>query len=109
VYYVESDYWPLNTALYVLDYKGHHPLMVLHLLKLLLKGIIAVKAAVPGVDRNVLHSMLVIWPPTSLQEAFVEIVREYQGQIRVLTEMNKKLAEARDILLPDLMSGKIVA
>jgi type I restriction enzyme, S subunit len=41
VYYIEGDYWPLNTALYVVDYKGHHPLMVFYLLKLLLKGIIA--------------------------------------------------------------------
>lgn len=107
VYYIESDYWPLNTALYVLDYKGHHPLMVFHLLKVLLKGIITEKAAVPGVDRNVLHAMPVMWPPRKLQEAFVEIVREYQDQLQVLKEMNQKLAQARDLLLPRLMSGEI--
>jgi type I restriction enzyme, S subunit len=107
VYYIECDYWPLNTALYVLDYKGHHPLMVFHLLKLQLKGIIAGKAAVPGVDRNVLHTMPVIWPPRRLQDAFVEIVREYQDQLRVLKEMNHKLAQARDLLLPRLLNGEI--
>jgi type I restriction enzyme, S subunit len=107
VYYIEGDYWPLNTALYVLDYKGHHPLMVFHLLKLLLKGIITEKAAVPGVDRNVLHTMPVTWPPRRLQDAFVEIVREYQDQLRVLKEMNQKLAQTHDLLLPRLMSGEI--
>ena len=81
--------------------------MVLHLLKLLLKGIITEKAAVPGVDRNVLHSMLVTWPPRRLQDAFVEIVGEYQNQLRVLKEMNQKLAQARDLLLPGLMNGEI--
>lgn len=50
VYYIEGDYWPLNTTLYVRDFQGSHPLMILHLLKVLLKGIITEKAAVPGVD-----------------------------------------------------------
>jgi type I restriction enzyme S subunit len=48
VYFVEGDYWPLNTALYVKDFQGSHPLIALYLLKVLLKGIITQKAAVPG-------------------------------------------------------------
>jgi type I restriction enzyme, S subunit len=107
VYYIDGEYWPLNTALYVVDYKGHHPLMVFHQLKLLLKGIVAEKAAVPGLDRNVLHSMLVTWPPKRLQDIFVDIVREYQEQLRILREMNQRLAQARDLLLPRLMNGEI--
>ena len=31
VYYIDRDYWPLNTALYVTDFKGSPPLFVLHL------------------------------------------------------------------------------
>jgi len=107
VYYIEGDYWPLNTALYVVDYKGHHPLMVFHLLKQLLKGITAEKAAVPGVDRNVLHTMVVTWPPMGLQDDFIEIVRENQDQVRVLRRMNQRLEEARDLILPRLISGEI--
>jgi type I restriction enzyme, S subunit len=51
--------------------------------------------------------MLVTWPPKRLQDNFVEIVREYQDQLRVLKEMNQKLAQARDLLLPRLMNGEI--
>ncbi|MCC8935914.1 restriction endonuclease subunit S [Bradyrhizobium sp. Arg68] len=107
VYFIEEDYWPLNTALYVRDFKGSHPLFIFHLLTVLLKGIIAQKAAVPGVDRNVLHTMTVIWPPSSLRNSFVESVSDYQDQLRVLGAMNQKLAHARDLLLPRLMSGEI--
>jgi type I restriction enzyme S subunit len=79
--------------------------MVFHLLKVLLKGIITEKAAVPGLDRNVLHARMVSWPPGKLQNAFVEIVVDYQDQVRVLEAMNRKLTQARDLLLPRLMNG----
>ncbi|MGY3387791.1 type I restriction enzyme S subunit [Bradyrhizobium sp. USDA 3311] len=107
VYYVEGGYWPLNTALYVKDFQGSHPLMVFHLLKALLKGIIAEKAAVPGLDRNVLHAMLITWPPENLRNLFVEVVVDHQNQVRVLEAMNEKLTQARDLLLPRLMSGEM--
>jgi type I restriction enzyme S subunit len=107
VYYIDEDYWPLNTALYVSDFQGSHPLMLLHLLKVLLKGIIAEKAAVPGVDRNVLHAMMVIWPPLKLRNSFVEMGSDCQEQVRILGAMNQKLAQARDLLLPRLMNGHI--
>jgi type I restriction enzyme, S subunit len=107
VYYIEEDFWPLNTALYVKDFQGSHPLMIFHLLKVLLKGVITQKAAVPGVDRNVLHAMIVIWPPLKLRNSFVEIVSDYEEQLRVLGAMNQKLAAARDLLLPRLMNGEI--
>lgn len=81
--------------------------MVCYMLKFLLKGVITQKAAIPGVDRNVLHAMPVIWPPEKLQDAFVEVVREHQCQMQILEEMNKKLAQARDLLLPRLMNGEI--
>jgi len=107
VYYIEEDYWPLNTALYVRDFQGSHPLIIFHLLMVLLKGITTQKAAVPGVDRNVLHTMMVIWPPLKLRNSFVEIVSDYQEQLRLLGAMNQKLTQARDLLLPRLMSGEI--
>jgi type I restriction enzyme S subunit len=107
VYYIEGDYWPLNTSLYVSEFQGSHPLMILHLLKVLLKGLITEKAAVPGFDRNVLHSMIVTWPPEKLRNSFVEIVGDYQQQTGVLGKMNAKLSQARDVLLPRLMNGEI--
>lgn len=107
VYYIDGDYWPLNTALYVRDFQGSHPLMILHLLKVQLKGIITEKAAVPGLDRNVLHATTVNWPPPKLQGSFVEVVSDYRDQIRVLGTMSQKLSQARDLLLPRLMNGEI--
>jgi type I restriction enzyme S subunit len=107
VYLIDDDFWPLNTALYVSDFKGHDPLFVFHVLKTMLKGIGTQKAAIPGVDRNVLHTMPVIWPPRSLRDAFVDAVADGHRQLRVLSAMNDRLGQARDLLLPRLMSGEL--
>lgn len=107
VYFVERDYWPLNTALYVVDFKGHDPLLVYYALDNLLAGISSQKAAVPGLDRNVLHSMPVLWPSDSLQQGFLDFARDSRRQIQVLNETISKLTKARDLLLPRLLNGEI--
>jgi type I restriction enzyme, S subunit len=55
VFFVEEPYWPLNTALYVIDFKGNDPRFISYFLRNTLRNYQSEKAAVPGVDRNVLH------------------------------------------------------
>jgi type I restriction enzyme S subunit len=107
VYYVQQDYWPLNTALYVCDFKGNPPAYVAHLLKHVLAGTQSDKAAVPGVNRNVLHRIPILAPTKRLIDQFAEFAQSTYQQIYVLDTMNQKLSSARDLLLPRLMSGEI--
>ena len=107
VYLVENDFWPLNTALYVKDFKGNMPHFVYHLLANLLNKTSSDKAAVPGVNRNDLHRLKVRDPPPFLKKQFLENVAPIHQQVTVLERQNEKLAEARDLLLPRLMSGQI--
>jgi len=55
VYYLVEDFWPLNTTLYVTDFKGNDPRFVSYLLRSLDYRPYSDKAAVPGVNRNHLH------------------------------------------------------
>lgn len=60
VYYHEGPCWPLNTTLYVEDFKGNNPRYVKYLLELMFSGMLSKgedKSTVPGVDRNVLHDI----------------------------------------------------
>ena len=107
VYYIDMEYWPLNTALYVSAFKSAPPLFAYYLLQTLLKTIQSDKAAVPGLNRNVVHTMAVLRPSNSLQTAFVDVVSPIHQMISKLTVQNEKLREARDLLLPRLMSGEI--
>ena len=62
VFYIREDFWPLNTTLYVRDFKGNDPRFVSYLLRTINFLAYSDKAAVPGVNRNHLHSERVFVP-----------------------------------------------
>lgn len=81
VYYIEEDYWPLNTALYVIDFKGNHPRFVAYFLRSVLGNYQSDKAAVPGVNRNVLHTLKVRYPDKKTQDGIADILSTYDDLI----------------------------
>ena len=81
VYYLEEDYWPLNTALYVIDFKGNDPRFLAYFLRNILKDYQSEKAAVPGVDRNVLHEIKVCAPDVPTQRRITDILSTYDNLI----------------------------
>jgi len=107
VYYIQQDYWPLNTSLYVSDFKGNRRSFAAHLLKHALAGVQSDKAAVPGLNRNVAHQLPVLCPPKALHDLFADFADLSYRQQHVLQTTNDKLTAARDLLVPRLMSGEI--
>jgi type I restriction enzyme S subunit len=98
VYYIEEDYWPLNTALYVTDFKGNHPRFVAYFLRSVLQNYQSDKAAVPGVNRNVLHTLKVRCPDTRIQEriaavlaAYDDLIENNRRRIALLEEAGRQL------------------
>ena len=81
VYFIEEPFWPHNTALYVIDFKGNDPRFVSYLLRNTLRNYQSQKAAVPGVDRNVLHMLKVRVPGLNEQTAIVSILSAYDDLI----------------------------
>jgi type I restriction enzyme, S subunit len=94
VYYIDQDYWPLNTALYVVDFKGTHPRFAAYFLKHALRDCQSDKAAVPGVDRNVLHELKVRVPDVVTQGLIASVLCTYDD----LIENNRR----RMVLLEDV-------
>lgn len=81
VFFLDRDYWPLNTALYVVDFKGNDPKFSAYFLKHALKDYQSDKAAVPGVDRNVLHELKVRAPNITTQLRIASILSTYDDLI----------------------------
>ena len=82
VFFINENYWPLNTALYVTDFKGSNPRFLYYLLKFLLRKQQSDKAAVPGVNRNVLHELKVKFTSNLVvQELTAEILNTYDDLI----------------------------
>jgi type I restriction enzyme, S subunit len=86
VFYLDQDYWPLNTALYVIDFKDTRPRFAAYFLKNVLKDYQSDKAAVPGVDRNVLHEIKVRAPDPTIQERIESTLTAYDD----LMENNRR-------------------
>ncbi|EGR1298485.1 restriction endonuclease subunit S [Vibrio alginolyticus] len=107
VMYVSTDFWPLNTTLWVKEFKKASPLFATFLLRAMkLEGYNG-GAAVPTLNRNDVHKVDVLCPPVNLMNEFESQVESIFKQVDKLKEYNEKLAQARDLLLPKLMCGEL--
>jgi type I restriction enzyme S subunit len=109
VFYVETDYWPLNTTLFVDDFKRNPPRFIFHALGEVNFQNYTDKAAVPGVNRNHLHEEPTVLPPMELRQAFAIAVSPLWSQHAANERQSHTLATLRDTLLPKLLSGEISA
>ncbi len=108
VMYVAKDYWPLNTTLWVKEFKKASPIFATYLLRAMkLEGYNG-GVAVPTLNRNDVHKVDVLCPESKLMNEFEVQVENIFKQIDKLKEYNEKLAQARDLLLPKLMNGELV-
>lgn len=107
VQYVAEDYWPLNTALWVKEFKRVTPLFALFLLREMDLKQFNGGASVPTLDRKSVHRVEVLIPSGQMLRSFDEFASDVFEQIKNLDAQNQKLRTARDLLLPRLMSGEI--
>ncbi|MDO9161321.1 MAG: restriction endonuclease subunit S [Methylococcaceae bacterium] len=76
-----------------------------HLLKTM--NFISSDAAVPGLNRNYAYGLEVLHPDASTLTSFEQKIAPVFQQISLLKRQNTALQNARDELLPNLMSGAI--
>lgn len=91
VFYVDSDFWPLNTTLYVQDFKGNDRRFVAYMLRTVDFHQFSDKAAVPGVNRNHLHTARILLPPVSEQVRVASVLQSFDDRIDLLRQTNATL------------------
>ena len=92
VFFIPNDFWPLNTALYVRDFKGNDPRFISYFLKHLDFSSYSDKAAVPGLNRNHLHETSVRIPANvSEQRAIAHVLGTLDDKIELNQRMNATL------------------
>jgi type I restriction enzyme S subunit len=111
VFFIQEDFWPHNTALFVTDFQGNRPRWCYYLLRTISKADHAGKSAVPGVDRKDLYQIMVPVPPVSEQDVLVvEIETESADLDKAISSANHEislLSEYRTRLIADLVTGKL--
>ncbi|MHC5820153.1 MAG: restriction endonuclease subunit S [Nostoc sp.] len=107
VFFVHEDFWPLNTSLWVKEFKNSRPIHAYHLLSELKFETFNAGSAVPTLNRNHVHSLPEIIPPISIVEAFEDLVISMFRKCRANEKQSVTLTSIRDTLLPKLLSGEI--
>lgn len=107
VSYIAGDFWPLNTALWVKEFRLATPRYAYFFLSDTDLRRAASGAAVPTLDRKVVHALPAVCPPSSLILSWDAIVRPIFLEQESLRRQSALLTTLRDMLLPKLVTGQI--
>jgi len=103
VFYVDKQSWPLNTTLWVKDFKNTPPFFVYYKLNELELGkTVSGFAAVPTLNRNDVHMMKSLIPPIDLLAEFEKEMNVIHHQKSIKEQENSKLFELQSLLLAKL-------
>ncbi|MBN8452784.1 restriction endonuclease subunit S [Accumulibacter sp.] len=107
VFYVAEDFWPLNTSLWVKEFRHSRPAYAFHLLRGLDFALFNAGSAVPTLNRNHVHTLPSLLPPMGLIDAFERFASGCLARKRYNDEQATTLARLRDALLRRLISGQL--
>ena len=102
-----DDYWPLNTTLWVKEFRAATPCYAYELLSLLDLKSFNAGSAVPTLNRNHIHGLTYLVPPGDCVAAYELIAIQLHERARLNNEQAQTLATLRDTLLPRLISGQL--
>ncbi len=98
VFYLENDFWPHDTTLWVKDFHGNDPKFVFYFFKNLDVSRLNVGSANPTLNRNHVHPINTLWPPLIEQRTVARILGSLDDKIEANRRMNETLeAMARAI------------
>ncbi|HZL05653.1 MAG TPA: restriction endonuclease subunit S [Coriobacteriia bacterium] len=93
VTYSHTDFWPLNTALYVKDFHGNDPRFAYYLLRHFDFTSYNSGSAQPSLNRNYVHPVPVRVPPLDEQRRIAHILGTLDDKIELNRRMNVTLEE----------------
>jgi type I restriction enzyme S subunit len=98
VNFVNVDFWPHNTTLFVTDFRGNDPRFVAYLLRTLPLADLNSGSAQPSLNRNFIYPVRVRVPPIGMQRRIASILSAYDDlienntrRIAILEEMARRL------------------
>jgi len=105
VSFVEGAYWPLNTALYVRDFKGSDPKFVYYFLQNFPLKDHATGTGVPTLNRNDVHAVEVVFPPLDEQRRIAEVLRSVDQAIAANDALLNGVKAAKQATMEAALSG----
>jgi len=93
VFYIDQDYWPHDTTLWVKDFKGNLPRFVYYFFKSMSSELLALDNATanPALNRNHVHPIRVLWPSVPAQKAIVDLLGALDDKIELSRRINRDI------------------
>ena len=91
VFLINNDFWPLNTTLWVKDFKGNDVIFCYYFLKRFPFSRFNSGSGVPTLNRNHIHPHSIAKPPLPEQKAIASVLGSLDDKIELLREQNETL------------------
>jgi len=103
VFYLEADFWPHDTTLWVKDFKGNDPRFVYYFFIGLDVKRLDSGAANPALNRNQVHPIEIYWPPISRQKAIAATLDALSEETQRLASLYQQKLAALEALKKSLL------
>lgn len=108
LHYVDGDYWPHNTTLWVTDFKGNNTRFIYYLFHLVNWTDYMTGSGVPTLNRNDVHAKVISIPKdVEEQKTIAAILSEMDADIAALEEKLTKYRQIKRGMMQQLLTGKI--
>ena len=97
-FYLEGDFWPHDTTLWVKEFYGNSPLFIYYFLKELELDRYDVGSSNPTLNRNHVHLLPAWLPPVAEQKAITQVLSSLDDKIDLLHRQNKTLEAIAETL-----------
>jgi len=105
VHYIDCNYWPHNTALWVTDFKGNHTHFIYYLYQKLNLNRFGTGSGVPTLNRNDIHSEVISVPSYEEQKIIAEIFCNFDQLITLHQRNLEKLQNVKKAYLNEMFIG----
>lgn len=106
-YYIEEDFWPHDTTLWVNNFHGNNPEYGYLLLNHLRLERFDAATSVPTLNRNFVHPLTIPVPPIEEQELIVREANAIKRMINSEASFLGKLRATKSGLMDDLLTGRV--
>ncbi len=107
VNFIEQDFWPHNTALWVTNFKGNNPKFVFYLYGSIGLERFGSGTGVPTLNRNDIHSAKLALPASvDEQTAIAAVVSDMDAELEALEQRRAKTAALKQGMMQELLTGR---
>ena len=112
-FYLEEDFWPHDTTLWIKDFKGNDPRFVYYFFTGLDVLHLDSGAANPALNRNQVHPIKIVWPPVDSQKPIADKIDALQTESQRLESLYLEklaaIAELKQAILQKAFAGELTA